>query len=220
MMKLRKNRLSPDDLENNERYTLISELEYHNIKPFILEEIGKKRMPIIAYSILQILALGFIMFKLSFYTIGIISNGVFKQELLVAGLAFLFSFTILIVVHELLHAAAFFILGKKNIGFGMQLKKFIFYTEVHRQVLSGKELVFVALAPFVAVSLAGLLLWFFNRNSLWGDFSLFVTLIHLFFCAGDMALVSFRTGFKNTKIYTWDDRDKKKTYYYKEAANM
>ncbi|MCF8358569.1 MAG: DUF3267 domain-containing protein [Prolixibacteraceae bacterium] len=214
------NTLSPDDLVNNERYTLIRELEYHNIKPFILEEIGKKRMLIIAYSILQILALAFIVFKLSFYAIGLISDGIFKQELLVAGLAFLFSFTVLIIVHELMHAAAFFILGKKNIGFGMQLKKFIFYTEVHRQVMSGKELVFVALAPFVAVTIGGLLLWFFNRNSLWGDFSLFITLIHLFFCAGDMALVSFRAGFKGTEIYTWDDREKKKTYYYKETENI
>jgi len=70
----------------------------------------------------------------------------------------------------------------------------------------------------VTISLAGILLWLFNVHSLLGEFSLIISLIHLFFCAGDIALVSFRLGFKGTEIYTWDDREEKKTYYYKEAG--
>jgi len=39
-------------------------------------------------------------------------------------------------------------------------------------------------------------------------------LIHTTMCAGDAALIGFMRGFKNRRVYTWDDADKKEAYFY------
>ena len=69
---------------------------------------------------------------------------------LLAGI--IFTFSILIALHELIHAAAYRLVGEKKLSFGMNLRKFMFYVQADGQVLSFKQFQIVALAPAILVS--------------------------------------------------------------------
>ena len=56
---------------------------------------------------------------------------------LLAGI--IFTFSILIALHELIHAAAYRLAGAKTLSFGMNLRKFMFYVQADGQVLNFKQ---------------------------------------------------------------------------------
>jgi hypothetical protein len=207
---------SPEELLNNSDYELMNEVEYSNLKPFIFDEIGKKSLIITLYGIFQTLALIILIVILSFYSVGLIKKGLFKTEMLTIGFSILSSFTLLIPIHELIHAGAFLIMGKKDIGFGMQWKKFLFYAESNRQVLNRNEMIVVALAPFLTIIIVGLSCFFFSPSNIVSLSGLVIVLLHFMFCGGDFAIISFFNRHKEFKIYTFDDRKEKRSYYFKK----
>jgi len=210
----RKNRVTVADLENSDDFKLIAAIGYDDLKAFIVSHIELKNPLMLIYSVLQVLVFCGLGIMVGYYCFGFISNGKFGDELKIMALAFLFSFTVLIVIHELIHAAFFYLFGKRNIGFGVLWRKFMFYTETHREVLSRREMTIVGLAPFFIVSLLGALLFFFSSSLLFSLGGLTVALLNLLFCAGDVAIVVFLFKQKPHMVYTFDDRDERKSYYY------
>ena len=130
------------------------------------------------------------------------------------GLASVFSFTVLIIIHELLHALAYLVTGARKISFGAIPQKFIFYALADRQVVSPNAFRVVALAPFVIVKilcLAGIVICF---NEQLTYFFMTIMCLHSLFCAGDIAMLSFYLIHKGKEIYNFDDKTKGKTYFY------
>jgi hypothetical protein len=208
--------LTPDDLLSNPDFELIEEIEYSKLKPFIINEIGQKSILIKIYGIIQFLALTIFIVLLSVYIAGFFKYDHYKNELLTIVFSTLFSFTLLIPIHELMHAVAFLILGKKDIGFGVQWKKFLFYAESNRQVLNRKEMVIVALTPFMTILIIGLGCFFFSPSKVLSLSGLVVVLLHFLFCGGDFAIISFFNRYKEFEVYTFDDRKEKRSYYFKK----
>jgi hypothetical protein len=214
---MRKHNLTPEDLTNNPDYELIEEISYSNLKTFIINEIRYKSLLIRVYSIAQVISVIALLAMVCFYFSGFILHGLYKNELITIGLSLLFSFTFLIIIHELIHAAAFLILGKRDIGFGAQWKKFLFYAESNREVLSSNEMLLVALAPFILITGLGLGLFFLFPNKPSGVAGMVVFLIHFFFCGGDFAILSFFNRHKTDQLYTFDDRKEKCSYYFRKV---
>ncbi|HNW49952.1 MAG TPA: DUF3267 domain-containing protein [Prolixibacteraceae bacterium] len=209
--------LTPEELLQNSEFELIEEVEYSNLKSFISEEVCRKSIIIRLYGFIQMLALLALFFIFAFFITMFIKNGSHKKELLFMGLSVLFSFTLLVPIHELLHAAAFLLLGKRDIGFGVQWKKFLFYAEANRQVLNREEMLFVALAPFITVFIAGMGCFFFSSSNIISISGLVIALLHFMFCGGDFAIISLFSRFRSYEMYTFDDRELKKSYYFKRV---
>lgn len=210
---------TPKDLNNDSQFQLIEKVSYQNIREFIFKEIGIKSKLIRIYGLFQLLAFIVILVLVGYYGVLSIRNHQFSPELIAILLAGFLSVTLLIVIHELIHAAAFLLLGKKNIAFGMQWKRFIFYAESNLQVLSGKQITMVALFPFILLSIAGIIGAIISSGPQ-VVFWLTLTLVHVFFCSGDFTIVSFIIRHKNEEIYTYDDRSKKMTFYFKKNKNV
>jgi hypothetical protein len=208
---------SAEEIENSKSFELISEISYKQLKPFILNEVSEKTWVIRVYAIIQTTAITLYLGLLLFFVFRYFREGFHKHDLLALALSLPFSFTVLIPLHELLHAAAFLILGKRKIGFGAQWKKFLFYAEAHRQVLNGKEITFVALLPFLVISATGLVLFGSFHGQAIRFFMLGTTLLHTLFCAGDVAIISFFVRNLPNKFFTFDDRYLKKTFYFKQV---
>jgi hypothetical protein len=213
---MKRHNLTPEDLLNNQEFELIDQVDYSDLKAFVIKEIGCKSLIIRIYSIVQVLAVTVLTALTCYYIFGYIYNDTFKTELKTIAITLIFSFTLLIVIHELIHAAAFRLLGKKDIGFGVQLRKYLFYTESNREVLSRKEMLVVALAPFTVISLVGIALYIFVPGISFSLAGLIVFLVHLFFCSGDLAIVSYFYRQRPTEIYTFDDRKEKRSYYFRK----
>lgn len=204
----------PEDLQNELNFELIDVVSYQNIKQFILNTLKERSRLIFTYSIIQLLAIIVAFVVLVILLFQQIKFHKHSDSLKWFLSSFAFSFTLLIPIHEIIHALAFLILGKRNIGFGVQLKKFIFYAEADKQVMDKKEMGIVAFAPLIVVGFACFILCMFRFSSPTFFFYLGIFLLHFIFCAGDMAIVAYFSREKH--IYSYDNRNEKKTFFYRK----
>ncbi|MFC0878347.1 DUF3267 domain-containing protein [Saccharicrinis sp. FJH2] len=206
-------------LDSGVEYTLIKELRFDEIKPFILKIISKRDTLINFYVLYQTIALAALIILVAFHIYNALINEAYHIQnfyCILTGL--LFSFSVLVIIHELMHALAYSVLGKKQLKFGADIKKFIFYVHAHMQVVNRKELILVALIPFILVHLICIPLIIILWHSPLSLFFWVVLLAHALFCAGDFAMISFFSRQKTSEIYTYDDsRNKLARFYIKKA---
>ena len=210
--------LTPKDLQNEEKFILLEKVNYMQFKPFILKSLRNKSTLLTIYGIIQLITLVIATVILISLIIQSVKTGTIIQTLKWYLLSIGCSFTLLIPVHELLHALAFWVLGKKDIGFGAQLKQFIFYAEANCQVLDKSEMTIVAFTPLIVIELlASIFITFIHTSPLF-YFGLGIFLIHFLFCAGDIAIVAF--FHHKDGIYSYDDRMEKCSYFYKKREHQ
>lgn len=203
--------LKPEQLHQDGQFELIRTVDYKQMKSFVIDIVRNRNRLLIIYSIFQLLSLSV---WVGWFVLCLIDWQ--KKTIFCLLISFVFSLTVLIPLHESAHALAFLILGKKNIGFGAQLKKFVFYAEAHRQVIDRREITIVALMPLVLLGFAGLTLAIIGAATLLGTISAGVILIHPLFCAGDIALISYFNQYRPQELFSYDDRIQKKTFYFKK----
>ena len=205
-------KLTPEDLQNENEFELLTEVSHQRLREFVVEQITEEKYIIRIYSIYQVIMMMLFVFLL---TRGIVRSIKGHSEMLIeVGLSIIFSLSALIVIHELLHALAYLITGARRISFGVILKKFIFYALADRQVIAKRAFHIVALAPFIVVKLVCLAgsIVFYNQQLMY--FFLSVMCLHSLFCAGDIAMLAFYRIHKEKEIYNFDNKSEGKTYFY------
>ena len=205
-------KLTPEDLQNESEFELLTEVSHQKLREFVVEQIVEEKYIIRIYSIYQVIMMMLFVFLL---TRGIVLSIKGHSELLISvGLSITFSLSALIVIHELLHALAYLVTGARRISFGVIPKKFIFYALADRQVIAKQAFHIVALTPFVVVKLICLIgiVEFYDSQLMY--FFLSVMCLHSLFCAGDIAMLAFYRIHKGKEIYNFDNRSEGKTYFY------
>jgi len=201
--------LQVEDLEDQTRFRQKEAISYHDLIPFIFENLKKKSVLLASYWSVCII------FLLLAIKIRINIAGYFPlTAILTHSVLGLFVFPLLFIpVHELLHIIPYWLAGARKIRVGMDLKQYLFYVTAHRYVASPVWFKIVALIPFIVIS-TGLIMLIVILPGLWKwSFSIFL-FAHATMCAGDFALLNFYHLNRGKKIYTWDDADKKMAYFY------
>lgn len=132
------------------------------------------------------------------------------------SLAFLIFFVVLIPIHEGIHALVFKALGAKKVGFGWSIKSMIVYAYAQKFVMSLRENSWVAVMPFIIITISLAALWYFfpQWQLFWGT-ALF---LHTTACIGDFILIQYYLKNKKGLIYTYDDiKGEKRSYFFKEV---
>lgn len=205
-------KLVPEDLQNDNCFELLAEVSHQNLREFVVAQIKVEKHIIRYYSAYQVIMLTLFVF---FLTRSILfSMKGFSEPLISIVFAVLFTFSVLIIFHEFLHALAYLLAGSRRISFGFVLRKFVFYALADRQVVASKAFHFVALTPFVVVKLICLALLLSTDNNQVFYFFLTVMCLHSLFCAGDMAMLAFYNLHRGKEIYNFDNRSEGKTYFY------
>lgn len=205
-------KLTPEDLQNESEFELLTEVSHQKLREFVVEQITKEKQVIRIYSIYQVIMAMLFIFLL---TRGIVLSIKGHSEILISvGLSIAFSLSALIIIHEVLHAVAYLLIGARRISFGVIPKKFIFYALADRQVIAKQAFHIVALAPFVVVKLFCIIgfLTFYNQQLMY--FFLSVMCLHSLFCAGDIAMLAFYRIHKEKEIFNFDNKSEGKTYFY------
>jgi hypothetical protein len=205
-------KLTPEDLQNEQAFELLTEVSHRHLREFVMELITQEKKIIRIYSIYQIVMMILFAFLL---TRGIVFSIKGNHDLLLyMVMAIVFSVTALIVIHELLHALAYLAIGARKISFGTVLKKFILYAIADRQVINSRAFKLVALTPFVIVKLVCFwgIIQYYNHPLVY--FFLAVMCLHSLFCAGDIAMLAFYKLHEGKEIYNFDDKSEGKTYFY------
>jgi hypothetical protein len=203
---------TPEDLQNESEFELLTEVSHQKLREFVVAQITVEKFVIRIYSIYQLIMMMVFAFLL---TRGIVLAIKGHAELMIEiGLSIVFSLSVLIVIHELLHALAYLITGARKISFGVIPKKFIFYALADRQVIAKRAFHIVALTPFIVVKLICLIgiIQFYNEQIMY--FFLSVMCLHSLFCAGDIAMLAFYRIHKEKEIFNFDNKSEGKTYFY------
>lgn len=207
-----KPKYTPEDLQDQNNFELLTEVSHQKLKEFVVQQISQEKRIIPLYSIYQLLMVLLFIFLLARSVVMAIKG--FDEPILFIGLAAVFSVSILIVIHELLHALAYLVTGARKISFGAIPRKFIFYALADRQVIAPAAFRIVALAPFIIVKitcLIGVAIWF-NQQLMYSFLT--VMCLHSLFCSGDIAMLAFYNIHKGKEIYNYDDKTEGKTYFY------
>lgn len=205
-------KLTPEDLQNESEFELLTEISHHELREFVVSQITREKFIIRIYSVYQI---AMVMLFTFVFTRGIVlAIKGFPELIITVGIAIACSLSVLVVIHETLHALAYLLFGARKISFGSDLRKFIFYALADKQVVAPGAFRMVALMPFVVVKVLCLaaIIIFYGQNIVY--FPMTVMCLHSLFCAGDMAMLAFYRINRDKEIYNYDDKSKGKTYFY------
>jgi len=207
--------MSYEELLDDKTFEKLDEVEHKDVKNFIRREMtGNQGWALIA-KIYQILGL----FLVAFAFVKALAPFLHQHRtdyLIGMGWGVVFTLTVLIFLHELLHAAAYLAVGARKISFGLNLKKFMFYVQADKQVLNYKQFKIVALTPVITVALltlAGAIIYFGKPEYY---FCVTILGLHSLFCAGDLGLLCFFENRSEDKIVTFDVKQDGITYFYRE----
>lgn len=202
-----------EELINNPDYEKLDCFSHKNIKHVVMKEMGDGGSWASVSNIYQSIGLIAILYGafralFPFFKYGKLDN--------LVGLAggVLFSVTLLIVLHELIHAFAYKLIGAKKLSFGMRVRKFLFFVLADRQVFCFQQFRKVALAPVVTIGALCITGMVFTFNQPMFYFFLSVFGIHSLFSGGDFGLLSYFENRKEKEILTFDVKEEGKTYFY------
>jgi hypothetical protein len=200
------NAISPLTLQDSSRFRLLERLEFSQLLPFVAEYYLHRRSWVVLVNYLLNLAnIAAVLW------LGIRLGLDFKAWMLQLGWVVIVMLP-LIPAHELLHALVYRIFGARDVRFGLLWRQGAAYAIAHHFVIGARAFIWVALAPFLVINGACLLLAIFAPNLRF--FALLLSLAHLSAVGGDWAMLSFLWEHRAAPVYTYDDADHKVTYFY------
>lgn len=201
-----------ETLQSDPEYLLVYKLGFQDMVPFVLKQIKRKGPYSWLYAIVNLAMLAFIL--VSSISILLDHSQGWKRLLIQLALGAFTGSILVIPLHELLHGLAYRILGAKKIIFGADLMQFIFFVTAKHYVVSGREIHFLTLAPFVIINLCTIwvTLWLFPQWILFAGVFLFS---HNIMCIGDFAISNFVSKAKG-RIHNYDEPENKMSYFFEE----
>jgi hypothetical protein len=204
-------RQTVENIQSDPSFKLLDKLHYDGIVEFATEYLRKRTRSIIIYLGLIIF---FFVLQWSAYVYGITVMDMNYVSLLKQFLyGLIISMTIVIPLHELIHAMGYFILGARKIRFGAVFRNFAFYAVADDFVANRAGFIFLALSPFIIVSILNLLGFFIVQGYAAYTY-VSVLFFHATMCAGDFALLSYFEYHRDKEVYTFDDVKNKTSYFY------
>lgn len=184
----------------NQGYCLSETIQHREFNAFILNHKWK-------YSILHLIYLSFASFSFVLTVYLILYHSHFIQSgLILAGFGLLLSF-LLIPIHESIHYLMFKFFGADKVIIKPYFRKFYFLTLSHHFPIGKKEIKWIALMPFIIITVLGFVL-FSLSNYHWQIIISSAVLFHTSTCSTDFRIVNlFLAPEKEYKMYTDIDED-------------
>lgn len=203
-----------EELNNEVKYHKVLELEHEEMLPFVQDEFSARSWLVRGYMGLNI---ALVLFFVFLAVIHIILGWIGWWTLILyffAGIGM--TMTILIPIHELLHGIAYKMVGAPKVSYGVNWQAFYFYAVADRFVVGRPGIWFVALAPFVVITLSAIGFAFYvSLNYQWLLYG--VIFMHTGACAGDVAILSFFERHSERVIYTYDDVKNNISYFFEQV---
>lgn len=140
---------------------------------------------------------------------GLLSRGQFFASVFLGIGAVIF----LIPIHEFIHGLLFRFFGARDVRYGVVWKKLMFYAVAHDFAVNYRQLLVIALGPYVVLSLAMGAAMFVvppaGQAFLAGMYT-----FHTLCCVGDFGLCGYMHRFRGQRPVTFDDADARISYFY------
>jgi Putative zincin peptidase len=198
-----------DELEEGIAWEKVLTLSYAEIAPFVISNLRRVSLPMAFVWIISVITL----FLSVWLWPGLMSPSDNPQIITGLGVGLGVIPLLLIPLHEGLHLIPFRLAGASDIRMGTDLRQGIVYVTAHRFVAGRRLFTMVALTPFFIIT-TGLFIAVALCPMWWQWVLSMSLLVHTTMCAGDAALLGFMGRYKNRRLFTWDDADKKEAYFF------
>jgi len=202
-------KMKPEELEEK-GYFLLDKMNHADIKPFVKRYITKGGWFSYIYYLSVIISFSFLIFFC--VKVQHADNYPIRKILLRISFGVLLSFA-LVPFHELIHGLAYKLAGAKNTSYDANLRKFYFLAIADKFVTDKQEFKFIALAPFIIISLTLLMVSFLTGDP-WKIILFTTLLIHSIACSGDFALLSYFEFNKRMEVVTYDDKENEVSFFF------
>ncbi|MEJ0081713.1 MAG: DUF3267 domain-containing protein [Puia sp.] len=207
-------KLTPEELEEN-GYVLLDEMNHSEIVPFVKKFLRKRTWFSSFYYLSVIVSFSVLLF----FCIKIYHSGIYTFDKILIQIVFGFLLTLALVpFHELIHALAYKLEGAKRTSFDANFKRFYFLAIADQFVASKREFKIVALAPFLVISMALLIVSFFSGEG-WKVTMATTLTIHSLACSGDFALLSYFEFNRKKEVVSYDDKENKVSFFFGRDIN-
>jgi len=199
---------TPEELQESGDYEKLQDLDHNEMVPFLLENL-KNQNPINAFfkhGTMLLIAL------ILFVWIGRWNTTLFFAGL---GVGLIFTFTVGLILHELLHLMVYKILGAKKTRLKTLWDQGAVAAVADQFVVSEKEFYWLAFTPYAVLTTAGLIALFTTTGWVFYGVSCFL-ILHATACIGDFSLAGYMYENRDREIYTFDDVENDKSYFYVE----
>ncbi len=129
------------------------------------------------------------------------------------SLGFLSCWLALLPVHEHIHAWSYRRLGLSDVRIHYHWRTLTAYCIADRGVVSGREFLFVALAPFVVINTVLALAWALAPVGAWSLFWASALLMHIGAASGDIAFANLVWELRGQRLWTVDDDAAKRSVF-------
>lgn len=204
-------KLTPEALQDETRYHLVEELEHAELVPFVQKYMYRLN----AVSAFFWTANVAILVVLAMQVGKEFARDTFDFAIIASSISFgiLATFVVGIVIHENIHFLAYKAVGARQASVKYEWRKMVFLCVADRFVASSRAFFWVAILPFLLLTVAVALPMFWAEGGwfyFWGG----ALLMHTGACSGDFALLSFLYEHRRQEIYTFDEMSENKSYFY------
>ncbi len=178
-------------LLDDSQYEVLAQFGLDELIPFVVACYRESSPVKTLYYIPLVLLCGVLGYQTALTGMTVLGSSVF----LWLGAGVLFMLTVGAVLHELLHAAVYYLLGARRIHFGAEWRYYAFYAIADGFSVNWREYVFVALTPLVVLTAVPLILALLGTGG-WSVAATAAAVMSMLMASGDVALLN---GF-------WKDR--------------
>ncbi len=121
-------------------------------------------------------------------------------------------FVVLVPFHEALHGLVYKAIGATDVRYNISLRQFYAYAIAHNFVADHRQFAWVALAPFLVISMLLVMaaaFWPPLRFVLVGTL-----LVHTAGTSGDFAMLNYLWLNRHQEVFTYDDAVSHTSYFY------
>ena len=175
-----------------------------NVLGFIRQELDRKSAWLHGFQFLLTAAVGLGLY----FAYKDISGGSqwFSGVLLPFSLGLL-AMILMVIPHEFIHGVAYKVTGAQKVVYGADWKKLVFHASAPYHTINYKQMLLVALAPFVVITALLLLAVLLTEGKIWWFF-FGLLVMHTQGCFGDFAMVNFFARQREPeKWITFDDSE-------------
>lgn len=204
--KEKKTKPTSEELQESDQYEKLQDLNHNEMVPFLMKNL-KNRNPINAvfkHGTMLLIAL------ILFVWIGRWNTTAFFIGL---GVGLLFTFTIGLILHELLHLLVYKMLGAKKTRLKALWSQGAVAAVAEKFVVSEKEFYWLAFTPFTVLTIGGLIALFLTTGWIFYAVSIFLVM-HATACIGDFSLAGYMYEHRKDEIYTFDDVENDRSFFY------
>ena len=195
-------------------YQQVAIVDHKELIEFVREGLKAQNLISISYWIFNLVFIGFTAFVFAHQlTAGEFAH--WDDGLAHLGLGIAVAF-LLVPIHEGIHGLVYKWLGAPKVQYTVNFRKFYFTAQADMFVISGREFLALAFAPFAVLTLTFFLLMIIFPNLVL--FGCGVLIAHTAACSGDFGLAAFVFNYRKADLRTWDDFKAARSYFVVKDA--